>query len=83
MMTFLNPLDALIPKIPFSFFAKFRVRATSGARGSVSAGFWGARQLSPFWGGAVLARGLYRPPPPPRPPSESPPTHAVAGTDRL
>ena len=23
MMTFLNPLDALIPKIPFSFFTNF------------------------------------------------------------
>ena len=26
MMTFLTPLDALIPKIPISFFADFRVR---------------------------------------------------------
>ena len=43
MMTFLNPLDALIPEIPFSFFfAEFSVRVTSGARGSVSVGFWGA-----------------------------------------
>ena len=41
MMTFLNPLDALIPKIPFSFFAEFWVRVTSRARGSVSVGFWG------------------------------------------
>ena len=39
MMTFLTPLNALIPKTPFSFFAEFRVRATSGARGSVSVGF--------------------------------------------
>ena len=39
MITFLNPVDALIPKIPFSFFAKFWVRVTSGARGSVSVGF--------------------------------------------
>ena len=35
MMTFLNPLAALIPKIPFSFFADFWVWVTSGARGSV------------------------------------------------
>ena len=41
MMTFLNPLDALIPKIPFPFFAEFWVRVTSEARGSVSVGFGG------------------------------------------
>ena len=41
MMLFLNPLDALIPKIPFSFFADFWVWVTSEARGSVSVGFWG------------------------------------------
>ena len=29
-MTFLNPLDALIPKNPFSFFAEFWVRVTRG-----------------------------------------------------
>ena len=51
IMTFLNPLDALIPKIPFSFFADFWVWVTSEARGSVSIGFWGSRQLSAFWGG--------------------------------
>ena len=32
MMSFLNPLDALIPKMPFSFFADFWVWVTSGAR---------------------------------------------------
>ena len=41
MMTFLNPLDALIPKIPFSFFADFWVWVTSGAWVSVSVGFGG------------------------------------------
>ena len=61
-MTFLNPLDALIPKIPFSFFPDFWVRVTSEARGSVSVGFWGSCQLSPF--GRGPAGGLYRPPPP-------------------
>ena len=41
-MTFLNPLDALIPKISFSVFVDFWVWVTSGARGSVSVGFWGS-----------------------------------------
>ena len=63
MMTFLNPLNALIPKIPFSFFAEFWVWVTSEARGSVSVGIWGSCQLSPLGGGP--AGGLYRPPPPP------------------
>ena len=40
MMSFLNPLDALIPNIPFSFFADYWVRVTSGAR-SVSVEFGG------------------------------------------
>ena len=38
---FLKPLDAPIPKIPFSFFALSWFWVTSEARGSVSAGFWG------------------------------------------
>ena len=64
-MTFLNPLDALIPKIPFSFFSDFWVRVTSEARGSVSVGFCGVPSIEPFFGGGGgLARGLYRPPPP-------------------
>ena len=56
MMTFLNPLDALIPKIPFSFFSDFWVWVTSEAWGSVSVGFWGSCQLSPFWGGVPRKR---------------------------
>ena len=58
--TFLNPLDMLIPKAPFSFFCffDFWVRITSGALGSLSVGFWRARQLSLFGGGG-LARGLH------------------------
>ena len=36
MMTFLNPLEALIPKIPFSFFADFWVQVTSEAQGDQS-----------------------------------------------
>ena len=31
MMAFLNPLDVMIPKIPFSFFAEVWVRVTSSA----------------------------------------------------
>ena len=45
------PPDALIPKIPFSFFADFLVRITSGSRGSVSVGLGGGGQLSLFSGG--------------------------------
>ena len=60
-MPFLNPLDTLIPKIPFSFFADFWVWVTSEARWSVSVGFWGSCQLRPFWGKGGLAGGLYRP----------------------
>ena len=44
MTTFLDHLDALIPKSHFRFFAEFRVRVSSGARGSVSVGIF-------FWGG--------------------------------
>ena len=65
MMTFLNPLDALIPKMPFSFFAEFWVRVTSRAQGSVSVGFWGGGggfQLSPFQGGSSQ-RAVLTPPP--------------------
>ena len=72
-MTFLNPLDALIPNIAFSFLSDFWVWVTSEARGSVSVGFWGSCQLTPFFGGGGPAGGLYRPPPPEtktRPPLE-------------
>ena len=51
-------------KIPFSFFPDFWVWVTSKARGSVSAGFWGSCQLSPFWGGGVLGRRALSNPPP-------------------
>ena len=48
-------------KIPvFIFFADFFfwVWVTSEAWGSVSVGFWGARQLSPFWsGGGSIDQG--------------------------
>ena len=61
VLTFLNPLDALIPT-PFLFFAEFRVRATSGAQGSVSVGFGGPLQLS-LLGGASSHGALLNPPP--------------------
>ena len=53
MMTFLNPFDPLIPKIPFSFFANFWVWVNSEALGSVLVGFWGSREFEPLlgWGG--------------------------------
>ena len=63
-MTFLNPLDMLIPKIPFSFFANVWVWVTSEARGSVSVGFLGSRHLSPFWGRGGSSQGALSTPPP-------------------
>ena len=35
-----DSLDALIPKIPFSFPTEFWVRVTPGVQGSVPVGFW-------------------------------------------
>ena len=63
MMLFLNPLDVLIPKIQFSFFADFWVWVTSEAHGPVSVGFWGSRLLSPLGGGGVRLEGSIDPPP--------------------
>ena len=65
---FSEPPQRADSKNPIFIFAEFRVRATSGAWGSVSGGFWagaGAASIEPFWGGG-LARGLYRPPPAPQ-----------------
>ena len=65
-MTFLNLLHALIPEIPFSFFAEFfwvRVWVTSGAQESVSVGFGRGRQFSLF-GGEGLPEGCIDHPPP-------------------
>ena len=48
---FSEPPRRADPKIPFSFFADFGVRVTSGAQGSFSGGFRGSHQLSIFfWG---------------------------------
>ena len=41
MKIFLNPLDALIPKIPISFFCRGLGPGHVRVRGSVSVGFWG------------------------------------------
>ena len=65
MMIFLNPLNALILKIPFSCSADFLVLVTSRAQGSVSVGFWGARRFRLFWGGGASQRAISTPPPPP------------------
>ena len=51
LMMFLDPLDALIPKIPFSFFAEFRVRATSGAPGVSLSRILAGPSIGPFGGG--------------------------------
>ena len=63
MMTFLNPLDALIPKIPCSFFC--RISGPGHLRGpGVSLGrILGVRQLSQFWGGGASQGALSTPPP--------------------
>ena len=48
----------------FIFFADFWVWVTSEARGSVLVGFWGARQLSPFFGGGGSSQGALLTPAP-------------------
>ena len=54
MMIFLNPLNILIPKIPFSFFLlNFGSGSPPGPGGSVSVGFFlGGSSIEPFLGGA-------------------------------
>ena len=64
-MTFLNPLDALIPKIPFSFFPDFWVWVTSKARGVRLGRILGVLSIEPFLGeGGVRPEGSIDPPPP-------------------
>ena len=51
MMTFLNPLDALIPKIPFSFFADFGPGLGHLRGPGVSLGrIFGVPSIEPFLG---------------------------------
>ena len=54
MMIFLNPLDGLIPKIPFSFFLPIFGSGSPLRQAVSSVGFWGSRRLSFFFqkGGA-------------------------------
>ena len=62
MMCFLK---VLIPKIRIPFFCEFGDQVTSGARGFVSVGFWGARQLRRFLrGGSARPVGSIDAPPP-------------------
>ena len=65
MKIILNPLDALIPKIPFSFFTEFWVRVTPEAPGVCLGRILGVPSIEPFLReGGGPAGGLYRPPPP-------------------
>ena len=74
MMIFLNPLGALIPKIPFSFFCRFLgLGHLRGPGVSLVRIFW-VPSIEPRFGGGGLARGLYRHPP--TPPIDSPSTPA-------
>ena len=63
-MIFLHPLNALIPKILFSFFADFWVWVTPEARESVSVGFWGVPSIEPLLGpGGGSSQGALLTPP--------------------
>ena len=64
MMTFLNPLDALNPKIPFSFFADFLGLGHLRGPGVSLGRILGVLSIEPLFGGGGPAGGLYRPPPP-------------------
>ena len=65
MMTFLNPLDSLIPKIPFSFFADFRVWLTSEAPGVSLVRILGVPSIEPLIFGGWSSHGALSTPPPP------------------
>jgi len=62
MMTFLYPLDALIPKIPVSFFfADFLGLGHLRGPGVSLGRFLGVLSIEPFWGGS--GRRALSPPP--------------------
>ena len=64
-MILLIPLDALIPKIPFSFFSRFLGLGHLQGLGVRLGRILGSCQLSPFWGtGGVRPEGSIDPPPP-------------------
>ena len=66
MMTFLNPLGALIPKMPFSFFPDFWVWVTSKAWGLRLGRILGVLSIEPFLGEVgVRPEGSLDTPPPP------------------
>ena len=81
MMTFLDPLDALIPKVPFSFF--FCQISGPGHLRDPGVGLGGiflGPSIEPFFlrvggGGGSSQRAVSPPPPPPL--FESPPTPAT------
>ena len=56
---FSDPLNALIPKIPFSFFAEFWVRGTGDSLGKIL----GGGSIEPFGGGSSQ-RAVSTPTPP-------------------
>ena len=64
---FSEPPRCADSKNPIFFFSDLWVWVTSEARGSVSVGFWGSCQLSPFFlrGGGGRPEGSIDPPPPP------------------
>ena len=59
MMTFLNPLDALIPKIPFSFSADFHLRGPGVSLGRIL----GGASIEPLLGGGSSQGALSISPP--------------------
>ena len=75
----LDPLDALFPKIPFSFFAEFWVGSPPGPWGQCRQDL-GGPSIQPFWGGGL---GGFWPEgcidPPPLPQVESPFTQGTSG----
>ena len=52
-------------KNPVFIFCRFLCLGHLRGLGSVSVGFRGSRQLSPFWGGGGSSQGALSPPPPP------------------
>ena len=64
-MIFLNPLGALIPKIPFSFFGRFLGLGHLRGPGVSLGRILGVPSIEPFFLEGGPAGGLYRHPSPP------------------